>query len=541
MKQRTPLVSVLMTAYNAERYVGQAIKSIIKQTYDTWELVIVDDGSTDKTLDVVKKYAKADKRIRVFQSEKNSGPSHASNLGLSKVKGNLVARMDADDISHPLRLEKQVAYFERYPETVVLGGTCTLIDGNGNYLGMKTFPIGHVPIYQALYRMNPIQHPACMINLSLLPNNKLVYHNGSMLAHDLEMLFEVAQYGQLANMEDVLLYYRQHSASLSLKNPKETFAATLEVRKKAIKRYGYKPNLKSQIIHLMQKLLVFCLPTSMIYPLFTLLRTGKRMILHGMGEQKLVGIAEKHVVLSELSIFVPAYNEEKNIAAQIEHIIGAASTLAKKYEVIIVDDGSTDKTGKISDSLAGRYPQVQVIHQENRGYGGALKTGFKEARFKWVFFTDSDLQFDMSELRYLIEQVNNADMVLGYRSNRVEGFRRSMLAKLLHIWAWFWLGFPLDIEDIDCAFKLMKADVIRSILPLLSDGAMISTEMLLKAKRAGFLYEQVAVSHLPRLAGKPTGNSMKVIFRAVKETFLIRKQIREQKLRIKPILATINN
>lgn len=269
-----PLVSVLMTAYNAEKYIAKAVESVLGQTYKNIDFVIVDDASTDNTYKIAKSYTK-DKRVRVFKMQKNSGPSHASNFGLTKTKGVLVARMDADDISLPNRLEKQVKYMVNHPDTVLLGGQCDLIDSQDKVVGKKKFPTKHAEIYKSLFALNPVQHPTCMINTALLPKDFIYYHNGSVLAHDLELVFELAQYGKLANLGTKVLLYRQYPTSLSLRNPKETFIQTLQVRLKSLKKYKYTPSLKGVMVNVFQMIVVFALPNKYIYPVYSFVRGMK--------------------------------------------------------------------------------------------------------------------------------------------------------------------------------------------------------------------------------------------------------------------------
>ncbi len=232
--------------------------------------------------------------------------------------------------------------------------------------------------------------------------------------------------------------------------------------------------------------------------------------------------------LESLSAFLPAYNEATNIREAVRQLKKALRIVAKKYEIIIINDGSKDATLQIAKDMASVDKTIRVVNQRNTGYGGALKRGFKEAKFDWVFFTDSDLQFNMSELTKLVKKTDKYELVLGYRLNRAEGNKRKFVANLLKLWNRFWLSFPAQIKDIDCAFKLINKKVLVQIQPLISDGAMISTELLLKAYKKDFAFTQVGVRHYSRLSGEATGNNLKVILKAVKDTFIIRAQIKNQ-------------
>lgn len=267
-----PLVSVVMTAYNAAEFVGAAVASILSQTYPKLELIVVNDGSSDKTGYILKNIARKDKRIKLISYAKNRGASYASNLGLSKASGSLIARMDADDIALPDRLTKQVEYLLDNPSVIAVGGQCELIDRNGRATGEKSFPLTHIEIYRALYQYNPIQHPTIMINAKLLGSKRIQYHSDVVLAHDLELLFFLSQYGKLANLEDTVLKYRIHTDSLSLRNPKMTFRDTIAVRKRAVKLFGYKPDMMGRAIDMVQRMIIMILPSVIIYPLFHIIR-----------------------------------------------------------------------------------------------------------------------------------------------------------------------------------------------------------------------------------------------------------------------------
>ena len=218
--------------------------------------------------------------------------------------------------------------------------------------------------------------------------------------------------------------------------------------------------------------------------------------------------------LKELSLFFPAYNEEGNLKNTVEKAIPVLKKVAEKYELIIIDDGSKDKTGRIADELAEKYKFIRVIHHSpNQGYGGALKSGFYNSKYEWIVFTDSDGQFDFSEVEKLIEKSNEADMVVGYRINRQDSLTRKIFG-----WGWTLLAntlLELGVKDIDCAFKLTRKEIIDKIPKLQSTrGGMISPELVGRARKAGFRIVEVGVHHFPRKEGKQTGANLKVIFKS---------------------------
>ncbi len=217
--------------------------------------------------------------------------------------------------------------------------------------------------------------------------------------------------------------------------------------------------------------------------------------------------------VKNLSVFFPAYNEAANIGQVVQSALEVLPRVVETFEVIVVDDGSTDDTEKIVQQLCQGDPRVRLIsHHPNRGYGAALRSGFYSAQYDLIAFTDGDGQFDLSEITSLLEKLEKADLVIGYRRRRAEGSLRVINAKL---WALLMrILFGLRVKDIDCAFKLMRREVLEKIPKLESDGALISAELLIKAQRFGFRIVEVPVSHLPRRAGSPTGANLKVILKA---------------------------
>ena len=231
--------------------------------------------------------------------------------------------------------------------------------------------------------------------------------------------------------------------------------------------------------------------------------------------------------LKSLSVFFPAYNEEANVERMVDAFRAVLPEITGDYEIIIVNDGSKDKTKEIADRLAGEDPKVRVVHHgRNQGYGIAVRSGLKACQKKYLFFTDGDGQFDVSQLSNLVPLLTGYDGVIGFRLNRQDPWIRK-----LNAWAWnclVRLMFGLNVKDIDCAFKLFHRKVFEQI-QLESSGAMISTEMLVKIKEKGFKLQEIAVLHAPRLAGKQTGANLRVVLRAFKELFRFYKAFKETK------------
>lgn len=228
--------------------------------------------------------------------------------------------------------------------------------------------------------------------------------------------------------------------------------------------------------------------------------------------------------LSSVSIFFPFWNEEQNIERVVLSAIPIAKKIAKQWEIIIIDDGSSDNTLAVAKRIAKKDNHMRIIsHKENRGYGAALKSGLTAAKYEYVVFTDGDAQFNFQEVTKFVEKIENADIVIGNRIQRHDHPFRHLLMNLLKVWDYIFFGFYF--KDIDCGFKMFRKTAIQKILPLTSEGAMITTEILAKAIRAKLKIVQVDVHHYPRKAGDQSGGNIRVISRAVKESFVLWQQL----------------
>ena len=232
--------------------------------------------------------------------------------------------------------------------------------------------------------------------------------------------------------------------------------------------------------------------------------------------------------VKNLSVFFPCYNEEKNITRAVEVAISVLEKLnLEKWEIIIVDDGSTDQTGQIADELVKKYKNLAVYHQDNRGYGGALKTGFKEAKYEWVAFTDSDGQFDFSEVKLLISKADDADLILGYRLKRADSFLRKVFTFGWGMAARILLG--LGVRDYSCGFKLIKREVFGKVQPLEGEEKVTQIELLVKAKKLGYKFSEVGVHHYPRKFGSPTGANITVVIKSILDLFRLWWELLDRK------------
>jgi glycosyltransferase involved in cell wall biosynthesis len=225
-----------------------------------------------------------------------------------------------------------------------------------------------------------------------------------------------------------------------------------------------------------------------------------------------------------LTFFFPAFDEEENVAETVRRALAEIGPLVGgSIEVLIVDDGSTDRTAELADDLAAADPRVRVHHQPNRGYGGALRAGFEHASGELIGFSDGDLQFDLAEMSRLLERLDEAgrpvDVVIGYRIKRRDPPHRIFIAKTYN--AIVSALFGLRVRDIDCAMKLLRREVFEG-LRLDTDSPFLSAELLIKLRARGERIAQVGVNHYPRAAGTNTGASFRKILRTFRDIARLR-------------------
>jgi glycosyltransferase involved in cell wall biosynthesis len=231
--------------------------------------------------------------------------------------------------------------------------------------------------------------------------------------------------------------------------------------------------------------------------------------------------------VAELSFFFPAHNEEANLEAMVEEALSALPALARRFEIIAVDDGSRDRTPVIADDLAKRYPDLfrVVHHTTNLGYGAALRSGFRAARFGLIAFTDGDRQFRVADVGRLTERLaapDSPDVVVGYRLKRADPPIRRWYARIYRLSNRIFFG--VRVRDIDCACKVFRRAALTPIC-VSSGGAFFTAELLIKLRFEGCRMAEVGVPHYPRTAGSPTGAKPSVVFRAVKDFWALRLRL----------------
>ena len=229
--------------------------------------------------------------------------------------------------------------------------------------------------------------------------------------------------------------------------------------------------------------------------------------------------------MPSISLVMPAYNEADNIEPMVEEATPALEAVSEDYEIIVVDDGSADDTAGVTRRVMESYPHVRLVqHEVNQGFGAAVFTGFTSAEMDWILYTDADRQFVLSELERFQPSMDEADLIAGYRAPRRDPFLRVFYGK-----GWSMLctlAFGYTVRDVDCGFKLFRREIIEELAPhIASRGATFSIEWLVRAKRAGYRFVELPVTHRPRVAGSQTGANIDVITRAFKELMQFRLQL----------------
>lgn len=271
-KDKKPLVSIIMPAYNGNAFIAEAVESIVSQSYRNFELILIDDASTDNTPRIIRDYQLLyPSVIRGIFLKESKGESASANIGFKAARGDFIARMDADDVSHPDRLRRQVDFMLKNPEVIVLGTQGLVINENGVVIGKKIFPTQHEDIYKTYGFLHPMLHPSCMIRRSLLPNNHL-YENRAEPNDDYFTLFNLLNYGKFANLNEFLVSYRIHKGNKSLQKPKSKFLNILRIRYRATRDFGYRITATALFINLLQLLVVGLLPERLVVPTYMFLR-----------------------------------------------------------------------------------------------------------------------------------------------------------------------------------------------------------------------------------------------------------------------------
>jgi len=224
--------------------------------------------------------------------------------------------------------------------------------------------------------------------------------------------------------------------------------------------------------------------------------------------------------LSSVSFFCPAYNDEENLPILIPHVDAFLSDIAQVYEILIIEDGSPDRTNEVADQLARKYKNVRVIHHgQNQGYGATLRDGFMNAKYDFVIYTDGDNQYDIYDLNPYLAMLGKSDVLAGYAIKKAVSNYRKMQSLIFNLLVR--VLFFVNFKDIDCALKVFKKEVLKN-MTIQSTSSFIDAEMLIKAKKSGSKISQFPVHHFPRQHGIASGAKLHVIAATIRDMLMYR-------------------
>ncbi len=267
-------VSVVTPAYNAEKYIGAAIDSILAQTFSEFEFIVIDDCSTDNTWQIIQSYAAKDPRIIAIKNEMNLGIAGNRNKGVGLAQGKYIVWQDADDISVPTRIEKQYQFMEAHPEAGIIGGFLQFFDDEHECTGFRKYKADDLSLRKRIFRYSPVAQPASMIRKKCLEEVG-EYNLAYPPAEDIDMSFRIGEKYQFANLQDVMIRYREHPNSATFTRLKKIEFSTLKIRRKYNKKGTYKMTFLDKIYNFLQFISVFFIPLKMKIRLFELFRNSK--------------------------------------------------------------------------------------------------------------------------------------------------------------------------------------------------------------------------------------------------------------------------
>jgi len=265
-KIKKPLVSVVMPVKDAGNFLVESIESVINQTVNSWEMIVVNDGSRDETAAILSKFARKDKRIRIIDHARSRGIAKSLNEAIKLTRGKYVARMDGDDVSYPARFADQVEYLEKHRKVVAVGGQVVMIDGESQEFAEKWFSTDKNKLREMIMWMVPIQHPAMMVRGEVF--RKVRYDERLTTAEDVELFMQLLSHGELGNVRVPVLKYRKADTSNGYHDVKKTFWYTVWGRMLGIIKHGYRPSLKGIMLCVLQVLMVGLLPSKLVVRLY---------------------------------------------------------------------------------------------------------------------------------------------------------------------------------------------------------------------------------------------------------------------------------
>jgi len=275
MKKKNPLVSVVLPAYNAEKFLKKAIQSIINQDYNNFELLVINDASTDKTKNIIKKLAQKDKRIKTLHNKTNQKIARSLNRAIKAAQGKYIVRADADDICHPQRISTQVAFMEKNSNVIICGSAINIINVRGAKTGSRFYNQFDKEIRKKIFRYSPFCHPSIIFRRKKALTAGL-YNPYLDCAQDYELYFRLGKLGAFANLDKKLYSLRFHGKSTSALKSRRQEYLTLLIRAKAVLEYRYRMTLSDKLFWLAQFISMFLIPQTFKLKLFSFFRNKNK-------------------------------------------------------------------------------------------------------------------------------------------------------------------------------------------------------------------------------------------------------------------------
>lgn len=273
MKKDKPLVSVVMPVFNAERFAHKAIESILNQTLQDFEFIIINDASQDKTPAIIRSYIKKDKRIRLINNDHNLKIAHSLNIGISAAKADLIARMDADDVSHhPRRLETQYLFLKKHPKVAIIGTNISVVDKDGKEIWKREYRTGSKDLKKIMFLYSPFAHPTVMFRKKVF--EEFGGYNPQMVpCEDIDFWFRIGTKYDFGNIPRIFLKYTLSTNHASHYNLRDIELLGFKIKINAIKKYGYRPSLYDILYNILEFLSLWIVPTSIRIKLYNVLRS----------------------------------------------------------------------------------------------------------------------------------------------------------------------------------------------------------------------------------------------------------------------------
>lgn len=272
MKTNKPLVSVVMPAFNAGRSIRKAIESILNQTLKDFELIVVNDASTDKTSAIVRSYIKKDKRIRLINNAHNLKIANSLNKGVALAESELIARMDADDISHPKRLETQYLFLKARPKVAIVGTNITIADKEGKEIWKRTYPTRSEELKKIMLRYSPFAHPTVMFRKKVFEEFG-GYNPQTVPCEDIDFWFKIGVKYNFANIPQTLLQYTLSKGSDNRRNLRRTELLGFKLKINAVQNLGFRPSPYDLVYNLLQFISLWVMPSNTRVTLYNILRS----------------------------------------------------------------------------------------------------------------------------------------------------------------------------------------------------------------------------------------------------------------------------